>query len=56
MEKKYRIYSDSDAPVKNSTNEKKEACEVSEQPRNNGVYYSVSSNDSMTSNKAYSMY
>lgn len=56
MEKKYRIYSDSDAPVKNSRNEKKEAHEASEKPRNNGVYCSVSSNDSMTSNKVYSMY
>jgi len=56
MEKKYRIYSDSDATAKNNVNEKKEPREVSEQPQNNVSYYMASTKDSMTSNKVYSMY
>lgn len=56
MEKNYRIYSDSDAPTKNNKNEKKEVHEAADHSQNNASYYMPGSKDSMTSNKAYSMY
>lgn len=56
MEKNYRIYSDSDAPSKNSKSEKKEVIEAVDHSHNNSGYYMAGTKDAMTSNKVYSMY
>lgn len=56
MEKNYRIYSDSDAPSKNSKSEKKEVIEAVDHSHNNSGYYMAGTKDAMTSSKVYSMY